>query len=151
MCYRSRPVSASTKIASAGLLAIGGLHVVWSTGSSWPMKDRRLLTDAVVGSKDDLPPSPAACLAVAGLLGTAATLVDGRPRALPAISRLGATGVVAVLATRGALGLAGRTDVLSPGSVSDNFRRLDRRVYSPLCLTLAALSLPAAFRGRPPG
>ena len=56
MCYRSRPVSASTKIASAGLLAIGGLHVVWSTGSSWPMKDRRLLTDAVVGSKDDVAP-----------------------------------------------------------------------------------------------
>ena len=51
-----------------------------------------------------------------------------------------------MLADRGALGLAGRTDVLSPGSVSDNFRRLDRRVYSPLCLTLAALSLPAVIR-----
>ena len=135
-------MSASTKTASAGLLAIGGLHVVWATGSSWPMKDRRLLTDAVVGSKDDVPPSPASCLAVAGLLATAAALVDGRPRALPAISRLGTTGVVAVLAGRGALGLAGRTDVLSPGSVSESFRRLDQRVYSPLCLALAALSLP---------
>ena len=140
-------MSVSTKTAGAGLLAIGGFHVVWATGSSWPMKDRRLLTDAVVGSKEDSPPSPAACLAVAGLLGTAAALVDGRPRALPLISRLGASGVVAVLATRGALGLAGRTDVLSPGSVSDNFRRLDRRVYSPLCLALAALSLPAVIRG----
>jgi len=137
------PATLGTRTAAAGLLAIGGLHVIWATGSSWPMRDRRLLTDTVVGSEGDDPPPPAACLAVAGLLGAAAALVDGHPRRLPALSRTGAAGVVSVLATRGALGLAGRTDLISPGSVSDRFRRLDRRIYSPLCLTLAALSLPA--------
>jgi len=60
------------------------------------------------------------------------------------LRRLGAGGVIAVLTTRGAFGLAGRTDLLSPGSTSEDFRRLDRRFYSPLCLALAALSLPAA-------
>jgi hypothetical protein len=44
-----------------------------------------------------------------------------------------------VLAVRGGLGLAGRTDVMAPGSVSARFRRLDRAVYSPLCLLLAGL------------
>lgn len=136
----------STRAAAAGLGAIGALHVVWATGSPWPMGDRRLLTDAAVGSDGDQPPPPAACLAVAALLAAAAALVDGRPRALPGLSRLGAGGVVAVLATRGALGLAGRTDALSPGSVSERFRRLDRRVYSPLCLSLAALAAPAMRR-----
>jgi hypothetical protein len=139
-------MAVSTRTASAGLAAIGALHVVWATGSSWPMRDRRLLTDAVVGSEGDQPPPAAACLAVAGLLGTAAALVDGRPRAVPVISRIGAAGVVGVLATRGALGLAGRTDVVSPGSVSEHFRRLDRRFYSPLCLGLAALAAPAIGR-----
>jgi hypothetical protein len=52
--------------------------------------------------------------------------------------------VAAVLSGRGLLGLAGRTDVVSPGSSSARFRRLDRRVYSPLCLALAALTLPAS-------
>jgi hypothetical protein len=33
--------------------------------------------------------------------------------------------------------MAGRTDLVSPGSISPRFRRLDRRYYSPLCLALA--------------
>jgi hypothetical protein len=36
------------------------------------------------------------------------------------------------------------------GSCSQRFRELDRRVYSPLCLALAPLSLPAATRGSAP-
>jgi hypothetical protein len=56
--------------------------------------------------------------------------------------RLGTGTVVAVLAGRGALGLAGRTRLVSPTSTSARFARLDRRVYSPLCLALAGLSAP---------
>jgi hypothetical protein len=41
--------------------------------------------------------------------------------------------------------MAGRTDLLAPGSSSERFRSLDRRVYSPICLTLAALSLPRSY------
>ena len=50
--------------------------------------------------------------------------------------------VTGVLATRGAFGMAGRTDLLASGASSERFRSMDRRVYSPVCLTLAALSLP---------
>ena len=122
-----------TSIASSALLAIGGLHVAWGFGASWPRIDRD-------------PAGLAACFAIAGPLGAAAGLVAGRPRRAPRLSRLGARVVSGVLATRGAFGMAGHTDLLAPGASSDRFRSLDRRVYSPICLTLAALSLPRARR-----
>jgi hypothetical protein len=83
---------------------------------------------------------------VAGALTVAATLVADVPRLPRAVQHLGVTGVAVVLATRGALGLVGRTDVVSPGSASSRFRRLDRRMYSPLCLALAV----GALRSRRP-
>jgi Protein of unknown function (DUF3995) len=120
-----------TTVASAALLAISGLHVAWGLGASWPRIDRE-------------PAGSMACFAVAGLLGVAAGLVAGRPRRAPGLSRLGARAVTAVLATRGAFGMAGRTDLLASGASSAGFRRMDRRVYSPLCLALAALAIPPA-------
>jgi hypothetical protein len=132
-------MTVSTRLSATGLLAIAGLHGLWATGSSWPMKDGSDLTGA--GSR-----TAAECLAVAGLLGAAAGFVAGRPRRLPALSRAGAAAVVAVLTTRGAFGLAGRTDVLVPGANSERFRALDRRVYAPLCLALALGALPAVRR-----
>jgi hypothetical protein len=133
---------ASTRAAAAGLSGLAALHAAWGLGASWPLADRDALADAVIG-RADVPPS-GACWAVAGALGAAAAFVDGRPRALPHLRRAGAAGVVLVLTGRGLLGLAGRTDVVSPGSSSARFRELDRRRYSPLCLALAALALPAA-------
>ena len=121
--------------------------MVWATGSSWPLADHEQLADLVAGRVGSAPPPPSQCLAVAGLLTTAAALVGGRPRRTPRLRRAGAGTVVAVLSLRGALGLAGRTDLAVPGSVSPGFRALDRRAYAPLCLTLAALSLPAARGG----
>jgi len=131
------------RAGALGLTAISGLHVVWATGSSWPLASRQELSDQVVGTSERPPPSPAACLAVAGLLATAAALVDGHPRRFPGLSRVGSAGVVLVLGLRGSLGMAGRTDLLSPGSTSAAFRSRDRRIYSPTCLLLAALAAPA--------
>jgi hypothetical protein len=85
-------------------------------------------------------------VAVAALLATAAAFVAGRPRSRPALRRLGAAGVAGVLGVRAACGLAGRTDLVSPGSVSPRFRRLDRRCFSPLCLALAAAAASSARR-----
>ena len=133
----------SRRLSAAGLLGIAALHVNWATGSPWPLPDRDRLAEQVVGRSGGEVPGPAACLAVAGLLTAAAGFVTGRPRRAPALSRLGAGGVVTVLGLRGGLGLAGRTDVMSPGSVSAEFRERDRRVYSPLALVLAGLALPA--------
>ena len=132
---------AATRTAAAGLGALAGLHVAWGLGASWPLGDRATLADAVIG-RADVPPA-AACWGVAGALGAAAAFVAERPRTRPRLRRVVAAGVVLALTGRGLLGLAGRTDVVSPGSSSARFRELDRRRYSPLCLVLAGLALPA--------
>jgi hypothetical protein len=121
------------------LLGVGALHAAWGRGAAFPFRDREGLNDAVIGRRTT--PSPAACFAVAGALTAAAALVADVPRLPRPVQRVGVSGVAAVLATRAALGFAGRTDLASPGSVSTRFRRLDRRVYSPLCLALAAGAL----------
>jgi Protein of unknown function (DUF3995) len=123
--------------SAAGLAGLAGLHLAWAAGSAWPFSSRAELADAVVGTAE--VPGPAACLAVAAALGSAAALAAGAPSRHPAIRESGTCGAVAVLAARGAIGLAGQTSLISPGSVSAKFRRLDRAVYSPLCLSLAAL------------
>jgi hypothetical protein len=85
---------------------------------------------------------PAAAAAASGALLAVAGLhaAWGAGRAWPFRDR-------AVLAGRGALGLAGRTALVAPGSVSARFTRLDRRVYSPACLALAGLAAVSAWPG----
>jgi hypothetical protein len=130
----------SDRATSATLAAIGLLHVWWGVR---PRGDASRATDAIVGSGK--APSRAACFAVAGLLGVAATGVAGRPRRPRWISRGIQTGVALALGTRGAFGLAGRTDLLVPGSSSPTFRKWDRRLYAPLCIALATGAAKAAM------
>jgi hypothetical protein len=136
-----RQVSAVT--ASGALFALAGLHAAWGAGSAWPFPDRRALADAVIGTAE--VPAPAACFAVSGALTAAGALVAGWPRGRPALRRLGVAGAVGVLAGRGVLGLAGQTRLVSPASRSERFSRLDRHVYSPLCLALATASALSAW------
>jgi hypothetical protein len=117
------------------LVGIGVLHVMWGRGSTFPFADREQLNDTVVGR--EVTPSPAACYAVAGLLVSAGALVAGVPSKSSRLRRLGVGTVAAVLGTRAALGFAGRTDLVSPGSVSETFRETDKRYLAPLCLALA--------------
>src|SRR3954447_2153638 len=105
---------------------MAGLHAAWAVGSSWPARDRGALGELTAGRSDGSVPGARACMAVAGMLTSAAALVAGRPRRLPRTRRAGAVGVAAVLAVRATCGLGGRTDLVSPGSVSPRFRRLDR-------------------------
>jgi hypothetical protein len=130
---------AGVATASAALFTLAGMHAAWGAGSAWPLPDRDALADAVIGAAE-VPP-PAACFAVSGALAAAGALVAGWPGGRrPAVHRLGTGVVVGVLAGRGVLGLSGRTRLVSPASTSARFARLDRRVYSPLCLGLAGLS-----------
>ena len=136
---------AGAATASAGLVTLAALHAAWGAGAAWPFPGRRELADAVIGAGE--VPGPAACFAVSGALAAAATLVAGWPAGRPVMRRLGVGGVVIVLTGRGVIGLAGRTRLVSPSSVSERFTRLDRRVYSPLCLALAGLSALSAWPG----
>jgi hypothetical protein len=122
-------------VTTVALLVIGALHVLWGRGSTFPFASRDQLNDTVIGR--GATPSPSACYGVAGLLATAAALVAGLPARRSRLRRIGVSVVAAVLGTRSALGLTGRTDLVSPGSSSPRFRRIDKRVYSPLCAALA--------------
>jgi hypothetical protein len=134
-----------TRLTALALAGIAALHLSWAFGSSFPYPTRDQLADSVVG-RDDVPP-PSACVAVAVALAAAAVLVGGRPQLPPTLRRIGLVGVTTVLGGRAAMGFAGRTDVVSPGSASARFRQLDRRVFSPLCLGLAAGSAAALRDG----
>ena len=136
----------SARFTAVILLGLAALHVAWGAGSSVPFHDRDDLADAVVGTT--AVPPPASCYTVAGALMAAAALVLGLPAGQPALRRAGLLGVTTVLGGRGLLGLAGRTDLASPGSTSLRFRRLDRRLYSPLCLALAGGAWSAANTSR---
>ena len=110
----------------------------------FPSGVRDELADSVVGSR--AVPSPAACYAVATALFLASGLVADIPIGPRPLRKVGRLGVAGVLAARAVVGLAGRTDAVSPGSTSATFRRLDRRYYSPLCLALAAGAVSAPSR-----
>lgn len=88
-------------------------------------------------------PSAGACLAVAALLVLGGGLVAGRPASKPLLQRVGAAGVAATLAARGLAGAAGLMPL-----TSETFLWWDRRLYSPLCLLLAALSATGAVSER---
>lgn len=120
---------------SVGLAAIGALHVAWGRGSPFPFASQAEMAEAVIGS-DRFPPAWAS-YAVAGALFSGAALVADPPM-LPGPQRKVGVGTLAVvLATRSVFGFLGRTDLISPGSEAPRFRRLDNRVYSPLCAALA--------------
>jgi hypothetical protein len=118
------------------LASLSALHAAWGFGSAFPFRDHATLADTVAGTR--AVPQPRACLAVAGLLLTAAAIVDDALPLRADLRRVGALGVGGVLGARGVLGVAGRTDLVVSWTPSARFVRLDRRYYGPLCLALSA-------------
>ncbi len=127
-------VRLARRLGAGGMLAVAALHANWARGSAWPARDERALARAVIG-RDTMPSAPA-CLTVAALLATGDALVAGRPRRWPRVRRLGVTTVATTLAARGIIGAAG---LMPHERGSATFARWNHRLYSPLCLALAAL------------
>ncbi|MEM1417321.1 MAG: DUF3995 domain-containing protein [Myxococcota bacterium] len=134
-------------LAAFALAALALLHVYWARGGRWPAEDEVGLVHTVVGAtKDERMPGPLACLAVAAALAVAALLplVAAGLVSLPlppGVARGGTLLAGAVLGLRGALGFfEGRfRPAVQP------YARLNRRLYSPLALWLAALLVAAAL------
>jgi hypothetical protein len=132
-------------LTSIVLLLIGALHVVWMF-SPWPLRTREEFARRVVDVPVDKLPTPGMTAVVALLLGVAGYLVSARVDLVPVagpgwLPAVGTGGVAAVLLLRGAGGL-----VISSRR-STEFARLDRRYYSPLCLSLAASCATVALLG----
>jgi hypothetical protein len=139
-------------VATGTLLGVGALHAAWGAGSSWPMDDRTDLVDAVVGARrPDALDRGVASYVVAATLGAAAAAVAGRPKRFEGPRRTAVAAIAVALAARGVLGLTGHTSLVSPLSTGERFRRLDRRIYSPACLSLAALTALSLTGSRRPG
>jgi hypothetical protein len=137
-------VRMSARLTGAALAALSALHVAWGLGSSFPFRSRDDLADAVVGSP--VVPAPLDCFGVAGALAVAAALVANVIPLPRPLRRSLLIGVAGVLGVRSALGFLGKTALVSPGSDSERFVRLDHLYYAPLCLGLSLGALASATR-----
>ncbi|WP_232666801.1 DUF3995 domain-containing protein [Pseudonocardia sp. TRM90224] len=130
--------SPATVAVTASLASISALHAAWALGSPWPAPDLRVLAEHVLGAAErarypEMPP-PWMSWSVAGACAVGATVVARSGTRPTRSSRwLAAAGAV-VLAGRGGAGVLAEVR----GRARDPFNRLDRAVYSPLCLALAA-------------
>ena len=120
------------------LLAVAFAVFLWSLGVSWPIRNRQLLAQTVVGTRgvERMPPrlalfALAAAMFAAGVV--ALSLADHDSGGLPLT--LLALPLAVVFLLRGALGYTRWWTERTP---EPNFRLNDRRVYSPLALALGA-------------
>ncbi len=118
------------------LFAVAIAHFSWAIGSTWPIRNEKLLAQTVVGTAgiERMPPRLAS-LAVAiatmaaGIFGLALADHDSGGAWLSAIGAL----IGLVFLARGIIGYTPWWAAMTP---EPNFRFNDRRVYSPLCLLL---------------
>ena len=136
-------------LAAAGVLAaLSLLHLYWAGGGRWPGHDEASLARTVVGDPHSARmPGPVACIAVAVALALAASLplaVQG----LAAVPVGAGTLRVLTLLAAGVFALRGVGGFFEArfrrGQPVEPFHGLNRRLYSPLCVALAALLALAA-------
>lgn len=142
-----------TLVTTAGLTAAATAHFAWACGSTWPRRSEDELADLVVGRRP-MPPREASAVVGVALTGAAAGVaIAGHSTAGGPIGRIAAA--VAVITARvlrvrgmGGLGLAAAGASTSGTDAAREFRRMDTRFYSPLCLGLSAGAARAAARAK---
>ena len=116
-------------IASAGLVVIAAVHLLWALGYWWPIKDEAELARTVVGSRgiEKMPGAAACSMVVVALLFAAAWpwFPDS------ALKSLGLFAIAVVFQVRAAAAYAPIMKRLAP---EQPFRRLDETYYAPLCI-----------------
>lgn len=131
-----------TVLVATLLAGLALLHVYWARGGRRPARSDESLAMLVVGTRGPMP-SPMACYAVAVLLAIGALLVLAASGlvSLPLPSLLvmaGAWGVALAFAARG---LGGFVEARFRPEVRElPYHFWNLRLYSPLCLALAALA-----------
>ncbi len=132
-------------IASTILLFLAGLHIYWGRGGYWPAKSESGLLATVVGtSPTGRMPGAMACFAVTAFLAFAAAIPLAAQGLFPLPgAHIALYTLAGVFALRGVGGYFDR--FLRPETVGLPYDRLNRVVYSPLCLVLAALLVVGTF------
>ncbi|HIY64878.1 MAG TPA: DUF3995 domain-containing protein [Candidatus Agrococcus pullicola] len=127
----SRGRQALRLIGWAGLTAAGALHAVWASGSSWPARNKKELSRAVVGNSKALPDANATLVVAGAAFAGGAIAAGGLGEGRIAIGLRRIMGI-ALLARAAAGGDAALTLLGLPEKAGKRFRELDRRYYRPL-------------------
>lgn len=127
-------------ILSVTLAAIALLHAYWGCGGLWPARSEAELIATVIGDGRRRMPGRAltfcVALAIAGAALWSQLLVTRDRTPLPAWPFLaGGVALAFVFLARGA---AGYLTFWRRAHAAEPFARLDRRLYSPLCLVIGA-------------
>ncbi|MCF2905420.1 DUF3995 domain-containing protein [Octadecabacter sp. CECT 8868] len=134
-------MTALALLASAGLIVIAAVHLLWALGYWWPIKDETELARAVVGTKgiEKMPNAAACSMVVVALLFAAAWpwFPDG------ALKSLGLLGIAFVFQIRAAVAYAPFWKRNSP---EQPFRRLDETYFAPLCIGFGVIFMILAAR-----
>ena len=126
------------------LAAVAAIHVYWGFGGTWPRRDSRTLAELVMGPGTTEMPGPIPSVVVAlALTAMAALLLAARGTIeLPVLTGQPLTvatwTAIAVLAVRGVGGFF--QTMVQPSIRGSAYARANVRVYSPLCVALAAAS-----------
>ena len=117
------------------LIAIALAHLLWSFGIMWPIRDRKLLAQTVVGTPgiERVP----FYVSFGVFVLTAIACVIAFSVADPTSGGMALTGLAflagLIFLARGAVGYTAWWAARRP---AQPFRALDRKTYSPLCLVL---------------
>lgn len=132
--------TAAASILFLALLTVSIAHLLWAIGSPWPIHDKQVLANAVIG-KPGVTRVPRLRSLVSGLLVLAAAAI-GTALADPASGGLLLTSLgFALTALFAARGIASYTPQWQAAHPVPPFSALDRKFYSPLCLVVAVCFL----------
>jgi hypothetical protein len=126
------------------LVALAALHAYWGLGGRWPGHDEHSLVELVVGRTRAMRmPRFGASMLVAAALFCAAMLAALQSNLIPVdlgapAQRLAQIGVWTVFGVFALRGLAGFIPSIFAYAQSTPFAKLNRVIYSPLCLLIAA-------------
>ena len=126
-------------IASTGLIVIAAVHLLWSLGYWWPIKNEAELARTVVGTKgiERMPCAVACSLVVVALLFAAALPWFGDST----LKSLALFAIAMVFQIRAVAAYSTFMKRLTP---EQPFRRLDEAYYAPLCIAFGVIFMVLA-------
>jgi hypothetical protein len=116
------------------LMAISVAHLAWSLGLSWPLKNRKLLAQTVVGFTGvEKMPNPlfTFVVAIATFYAAFIALAMADPEGGGTNLNLVGGVIALIFLARGIIGYTAKWQAMTSEPI---FRLNDKRVYSPLCL-----------------
>jgi len=148
-----RTTAAIALLLSGTVFAIAVVHAYWGRGGHWPAATEKDLARTVVGRPGiTRMPSPGACFAVAAMLLLVAIWPLAAAGLLPLpvapwLIQLAGAGMGFVFLLRGIAPYLPAWRRIWP---EQPFARLDRHIYGPICLALAAGCLTLLIAGPQP-